>query len=184
MSMQTDCEVPAPTKRGRKLGGHNKPGHKAGRPKKPTTPSAWSNGRVFIKVLDEHIRKSLMANSSHCTVAMAIKSALPDAKFISVDIQSVRFTQDGTRFTFLTPHLARAIIINTDQDNREAIQPCEFSMKPVHVAKAGKSRRHVPTMLRSRRSACAWPRSRRKRQNRAWSAHRNRPRPRPARPVC
>jgi hypothetical protein len=125
-----------------------KPGRPKGsrnRSKKEAVPSAWHNGRCYIQIRDENIGGALVANSSHCIVAEAIKQCIPDAKFVAVDLQSIRFSQDGKRFCFLTPAAARDIVVNFDQANTEAITACEFSMKPVYVSRAGKSRTHTPS---------------------------------------
>jgi hypothetical protein len=149
--MDTQVEQTAHAKTGINPKGAGRPKGSVGKTQKELLEAAaqlkskaWHNGRVYISVSQENIDTSLAANSSHCVIASAIKQCIPSATFVAIDIQSCRFTQDGVRYCFLTPAAAREIIINTDQGNRELIQPCEFSMKPVHVSKAGKSRRHVP----------------------------------------
>jgi hypothetical protein len=110
-------------------------------------PSPWRNGRLFVEVTEEHIREGLEKNSSHCIVAMAIGAALPHCRHISIDLQSCRLTdpKKRLRYTFLTPHAAREIVINTDQGERDKLVPCTFSMKPAIIAQSGKKRRATPT---------------------------------------
>jgi hypothetical protein len=152
--------VPAPKKRGRKLGGKNKPGHHAGRRKgsfgkvrreleqsvAEMRCAVWQNGRATIPVKQHHIDESLLANSSHCAIAEAIKEAIPDATRVAVDLQTVRYTRNGLRFVFLTPHVAQqSIIIPFDQGEREKCKPCVLKMKPAFVVKAGaRFARHTP----------------------------------------
>jgi hypothetical protein len=152
--------VPAPKKRGRKLGGKNRPGHHAGRRKgsfgkrrrelEQTVAelrcAVWHNGRATIPVEQRHIDESLLANSSHCAIAEAIKEAIPDATRVAVDLQTVRYTRNGLRFVFLTPHVAQqSIIIPFDQGEREKCKPCVLRMKPAWVTKAGaRYARHTP----------------------------------------
>jgi hypothetical protein len=135
--------------RGRPRGSRNKPDHKAGRPKKPPevfAPSIWESGRAEISVRQKHIDEALRANSSHCAIAMAIKDAVPDARYIAVDLQTIRWTNPkrGVRYCFLTPAVAQHdIIIPFDQG--ETCKPVTFRMKPAFVSKAGaRYRRHTP----------------------------------------
>jgi hypothetical protein len=97
---------------GRRLGGKNRPGHRAGRPKKPPEefhPSIWESGRAEISVQQKHIDAALMRDSSHCAIAMAIADTVPDAHHISVDLQTIRWSSKkrGVRYVFLTPHAAQ-----------------------------------------------------------------------------
>jgi hypothetical protein len=146
--------VIVPKKRGRKLGGKNKPGHKAGRPRKPAevfAPSIWESGRAGIAVRQQHLDAALRANSSHCAIAMAIKDAVPDAKHIAVDLQTIRWTNPkrGVRYCFLTPAVAQhSVIIPFDQG--ETCKPVTFRMKPAFVVRMGAKRRHTPDPERLR----------------------------------
>jgi hypothetical protein len=148
MSMQ-EVEHTEPKRRGRKLGGKNKPGHHAGRPRKHPVeefaPSVWEHGRAEISVEQKHIDKALRANSSHCAIAFAIRDAIPDATFISVDLQTIRWSNPkrGVRYCFLTPHVAQQdIIIPFDQG--EECKPVSFKMKPAFITRIGAKRNHTP----------------------------------------
>jgi hypothetical protein len=135
---------------GRRLGGKNKPGHHAGRPKgklrkqleEDTTQlrsSVWHSGRATISVEQKHIDESLKASSSHCAIAEAIRDAIPWATYISIDLQSCRWTDSkrGIRYCFLTPHAAQELVINFDQGNLDKLVPITFSMKPCTITKSG-----------------------------------------------
>jgi hypothetical protein len=106
----------------------------------------WRKGRLFVEVTQEHIDEALRASSSHCAIAVAIQSALPDAKFVSVDLQSVRLSdfERGLRYCFLTPWAARDLIVNFDQGDAEKCKPITFSMNPCTVTRCGKRRTHTP----------------------------------------
>jgi hypothetical protein len=162
MSMPQE-NVPAdiatePKRRGRKLGGKNRPGHKAGRPKgklrkqleEDTTQlrsSVWHSGRATISVEQKHIDESLKASSSHCAIAEAIRDAIPWATYISIDLQSCRWTDSkrGIRYFFLTPHIAQELVINFDQGNLDKLVPVTFSMRPCTITTAGaRYARHTP----------------------------------------
>jgi hypothetical protein len=147
MSMTAEIVTELPRGRGRPVGSKNRPGHRAGRPKKCTPrwqarKSPWRNGRLFVEVTEEQIRKGLERDSSHCVIALALAAAAPTFRHISVDLQSIRTTdpKKHLRYTWLTPHLARDIVVNTDQGLREKILPCTFSIKPAIIAQSGKKR--------------------------------------------
>jgi hypothetical protein len=148
MSMPQEIEHAEPKRRGRKPGGHNKFGHRAGRPRKPPEefhPSIWEHGRCEISVGQPHIDKALRANSSHCAIAFAIRDAVPHARRISVDLQTIRWTDSrrGVRYCFLTPHVAQQdVIIPFDQG--EECKPVTFRMKPAWVTRTGAKRNHTP----------------------------------------
>jgi hypothetical protein len=162
----SDNTATEPKRRGRKLGGHNKPGHRAGRPRKPPelfAQSVWENGRAFISVEQPHIDKAMRANSSHCAIAMAIAEQVPTAKFISVDVQTIRYScsKRKLRFVFLTPHAAQALVIGFDQGDAEACKPVSFSMKPAFITKIGQKRTHAPSNEELKGLKPRWPRSNR-----------------------
>ena len=87
------------------------------------------NGYITIPVTQEHIDASLARNSSHCMTALAIQKAIPDARHICVDLQTIRFTRQGLRYVFLTPHVAQDNIIHFDQGAAR-------SDRTVHIANA------------------------------------------------
>jgi hypothetical protein len=107
--------------------------------------SVWDKGGyVVIPVEQQHIDESLERNSSHCMTALAIASAIPDARHICVDVQCIRFTRRGLRYCFLTPHICQDNIIHFDQGERDAIKPFTLRMRPAFIAKSGKGRTHPP----------------------------------------
>jgi hypothetical protein len=142
--------------RGRPSGTRNRAGHHAGRPKgsktkpkEPLPPSIWEAGRAEISVLDRHFDEAMEKNSSHCAIAFAIRDAVPYARHIAVDLQTIRWTDPrpgrNIRYVFLTPAVAQHnVIIPFDQGDREGCKPVTFRMKPAFVTKAGKKRRHTP----------------------------------------
>lgn len=108
--------------------------------------SIWSkNGYCVIPITQAHIERALERDSSHCAIATAIADAIPDATFVCVDLQCIRFSRRGLRYIFLTPNRARQTIIDFDQGNRAALEPFELRMRPAVVAKAGKKRTHTPS---------------------------------------
>ena len=158
----SDCLiVEQPKKRGRKLGSRNREGHHAGRPKgsfgklkkellestERLQSNVWHGGRAEITVAQKYIDAAMERNSSHCATADAIKEQVPEARHISVDLQTIRWTDrtKGLRYVFLTPHAIQTnIIIPFDQGLREDCKPATVRMKPAYVCKSGKKRRHTP----------------------------------------
>ena len=84
-------------------------------------------------------------DSSHCITADAIKEAIPDARHVCVDVQSIRFTRKGLRYCFLTPRNCQEQIIHFDQGERDLIKPFVLRMRAAHIVKAGKGRGQTPT---------------------------------------
>jgi hypothetical protein len=124
----------------------NKLPHRTGRPKrgknKKPTSSVWHNGRIHISLTQQHIDESMQRNSSHCAGVAAIKEAIPDATFVSLDLQSWRLSRKGCRYVGLTPHVLQDFLVNYDQGN--AVSPITFTLKPAYICKAGKKRTHTP----------------------------------------
>ena len=80
--------------------------------------------------------------------AMAIAEAIPDARHICVDLQTIRFTRKGLRYLFLMLHLCQDNIIAFDQ--AQPVKPFVLKMRPAIIAKSGKKR----TSLRPRMASC------------------------------
>ena len=80
-------------------------------------------------------------NSSHCMTALAIQKAIPDARHICVDLQTIRWTRKGLRYVFLTPHVAQDNIIRFDQRQRDQIQPFTLRMRPAQICERARSDR-------------------------------------------
>lgn len=72
---------------------------------------------LIIKVTQEVIDDSIQRDSSHCMIAEAVKLAVPGAKFVSVDLQTIRFSNPRTRkrYVYLTPRQGQVALVNFDQ---------------------------------------------------------------------
>lgn len=73
--------------------------------------------RLNFHVTAEHIARAKRADSEHCMIADALRDWRPEAAFISVDLQTIRFTDEraGRRYVYLTPPAAQAALIDWDQ---------------------------------------------------------------------
>jgi hypothetical protein len=86
-------------------------------PKQIKTKRYPRGPRVKIIVDTDLIEISKERDSSHCMIAEAIRDVLPHVKSISVDLQTIRFSDPakGLRYTYLTPRIAQLALINFDQ---------------------------------------------------------------------
>jgi hypothetical protein len=82
-----------------------------------TTVRNVRSPRVNLVITDEIIEKSCQRDSSHCMIAEAVKLAVPGARHVSVDLQTIRFTDPSlpVRYTYLTPRPAQVALIEFDQ---------------------------------------------------------------------
>jgi hypothetical protein len=97
--------------------------------------------RVGVDVTRTIIARSTQRDSSHCMISDAIQEAIPDARFISVDIQTIRYTLKGMRYTYLTPRKAQIELIRFDQ-GADDIEPFSFQLRTGQTTRSG-SRRAV-----------------------------------------
>ena len=98
------------------------------RPKSPT---------LKLEITDELIDDAVPRDSSHCLWAEAVKVAFPDAKHVSVDIQTIRFTDPkrGLRYTYLTPRTAQIALVQFDQGIRP--EPHSLQLRRGQVTRSG-----------------------------------------------
>jgi hypothetical protein len=99
--------------------------------KTPKAPGA------LIAVDKQTIQDACRRDSSHCMIAEAIKDRFPKARYVSVDVQTIRFSDlsAGFRYTYLTPRSCQKAIVEFDQ----GMQPSPFSFQLINgaVTKAG-----------------------------------------------
>ena len=81
-----------------------------------------------IRIKKTHINNAIPRNSHRCMIADAIQQEIPDAKFICVDTQSIRFTnmRTGKRNIYLTPPSAQKALIQFDSGS--PVKPFSFTM--------------------------------------------------------
>lgn len=96
--------------------------------------------RVKVNIESDLIRASIKADSSHCMIAEAVRAAYPDARAVSVDIQTIRFTDraKGLRYTYLTPRIAQVPLIQFDQGIFP--EPFSFSLRNGQVTRSNPGR--------------------------------------------
>jgi hypothetical protein len=82
-----------------------------------------------VKVEKDHITNGTAKNSQHCMIADAIQDACPTARFIMVDLQSIRFSDKATRkrYVYMTPPIAQSNLLKFDQG--KSVKPFVFNLK-------------------------------------------------------
>ncbi len=97
--------------------------------------------RLTVEVTAELIRDSKKRDSSHCMIAESIKATFPGAAHISVDLQTIRFTdpKKGLRYTYLTPRKAQVAIVLFDQ--AKPFDPFSIRLRGGQVTRGGTGQR-------------------------------------------
>lgn len=81
-------------------------------------PRAAPRGpRVSCDVTQDIINAAIPRNSGHCVIADAVKEAVPEARGVSVDLQTIRWTDNEKqrRYIYLTPRVAQVALVKFDQ---------------------------------------------------------------------
>ena len=96
-----------------------------------------------IKVSEEIIKESIERHSGHCMVAEAVKARYPKARFVAVDIQTIRFTDTDKkeRYTYLTPRSVQIAIIKFDQGKKP--DPFTFRLRAGQITASGNSMERI-----------------------------------------
>lgn len=89
--------------------------------------------RVDVEVSPDLISTATRADSSHCMIADAVKLAVPDATGISVDLQTIRFSdrKRRLRYVYLTPRIAQLALVEFDAGEKP--KPFTFRLDRAHV---------------------------------------------------
>lgn len=99
--------------------------------KKLTSP------QVKVEVTAEIIAQATECDSEHCMIAEAVKAAFPGSTFVSVDLQTIRFSEPEKhlRYTYLTPRVAQIALVNFDQGRKP--EPFTFQLRRGQVTRSG-----------------------------------------------
>lgn len=91
-------------------------------PKRSTRrDTSFAHSRTYeIVATEEIINNAVVRDSGHCVWADAVAAALPQMRRISVDLQTIRFTdpRDGNRYVYLTPAVAQRSLVQFDQGTK------------------------------------------------------------------
>jgi len=99
--------------------------------------------RIRVSVTSEQIDRAKQADSGHCMIADAIKATIPDAKAVTVDLASIRWTDSrrGVRYLYLTPPSVQIALLRFDN----GITPPAFHFRlnsPAQVVASGRGASH------------------------------------------
>lgn len=94
--------------------------------------------RVPVNVTDDIIDDAVRGHSGHCMVAEAVKATYPGAAYVSVDLQTIRFTDPTKRqrYTYLTPRTVQVALCRFDEGDT-TIEPFNFQLRNGQVTAAG-----------------------------------------------
>jgi len=98
-----------------------------------------SSPRVKVQVTQDHIDTSVPKNSGHCMIADAVQDARPDARFIAVDLATIRFSEGGRRYVYLTPRKAQSKLLEYDAGKMTG--PFDFRIEDAQVLQSGGQKR-------------------------------------------
>jgi hypothetical protein len=89
--------------------------------------------RPRITVTDRHIAEAIRGSSGGCMIADAIKEALPDARSVTVDLQTIRWSDPARRlrYIYLTPAKCMQALVDYDQGKK--VEPFNFSVRNAMV---------------------------------------------------
>lgn len=81
---------------------------------------SFESPRIVVNVSAETIEESTQRDSSHCMIAESVRDIRPNAKHISVDLQTIRFSDPDKRlrYNYLTPRKAQIAIVQFDQGRK------------------------------------------------------------------
>ncbi|SRR6266568_1120016 len=95
--------------------------------------------RVNLDITAELIEQSIQRDSSHCMIAEAVKAAVPGARSVSVDLQTIRFSDPDPkrpyRYTYLTPRVGQVALV--DFDRGAPIEPFTMRLQGAAVTSRG-----------------------------------------------
>src|SRR5436853_557361 len=93
-----------------------------------------------IQITQDNIDNAVKRNSHRCMIADAIQKEIDWAKYIMVDLQSIRFSDmdNNVRYFYLTPPKAQKELLNFDQGVK--VKP--FTLTLVRAIKRPMRRTH------------------------------------------
>lgn len=112
-----------------------------------TARRAHGAPRIDFQVTQEHIDTAIPKDSAHCMIADALRAAIPGAGYVSVDLATIRWTDEaaGWRYIYLTPGYAQVALLDFDQ----GVKPQPFRIRAnaaQMVPTGGARRRHRAAM--------------------------------------
>lgn len=93
--------------------------------------------RMKLTITSTHIDNAIRSDANHCMIAEAIKEKIPAARWVLVDLQSIRWTDRtaGRRFIYMTPRPAQKALLAFDKG---------LPVNPFHVTLPAPESRPIP----------------------------------------
>jgi len=109
--------------------------------------------RISLAVTQEMIDHAVPKDSGHCMVADAVRAAVPTATYVSVDLQTIRFSDPGKglRFTYLTPRTVAEALCAWDEGTKP--EPWTFQLRSGQVTRSGNRSSKYDSKRREQRKA-------------------------------
>src|SRR5262252_8065031 len=113
--------------------------------------------RPAINVSEMEIEIAMAKKSGHCMIALAVKRAFPEVTAVTVDFQTIRWSdkRKGLRYTYFTPAKVMAVLIAWDQ----GIKPKPFSFRlrgpqitTMRTQKPGEDRKRIHKFGKKKRA--------------------------------
>jgi len=81
--------------------------------------------QVKLTITQEHI------DSCRCPITLAVRQRLPSATFISVDLQTIRYSlpEYGRRFVWFTPSAGQAFLRYHDGRREKELRPFTMTLR-------------------------------------------------------
>lgn len=88
---------------------------------------------INCEVLAKHRDEAIRSSSNHCMIADAIKEQFPQYSHISVDLQTIRFSdpERGVRYIYLTPRVCQIALVLFDKGKKN--KEFKFQLRGAHI---------------------------------------------------
>lgn len=103
-----------------------------------------------LHVIKDTIETAIRKDSHRCMIADTVKLAIPGAKYVHADLQSIRFSDPSTgkRYCYFTPPEAQLALLAFDQG--KPVKPFKMTLTKGMESKMGLAATH-PNFVRKHR---------------------------------
>jgi hypothetical protein len=91
---------------------------------------------LHLQVTQEQIKRATPKNSSHCMIAESLKQTFEWARKVTVDLQTIRFTdsRNHLRYEYLTPRPAQEALVDFDWGT--TVEPFSITLRTPRITQA------------------------------------------------
>jgi hypothetical protein len=110
----------------------NRPNRQVKRSTKPLKPLKGAP-HLRVSVSEAEIDGAIKGDAFRCMIVRAIQVAYPKYIHVTVDLQTIRFSDParGVRYVYLTPRIAQAALVLFDQGKK--VRPFKFHLRGAHT---------------------------------------------------